>query len=72
MKQGTILYLVAAAAAYYFFFNRKKNTTEMLQEQQSAAKTAKRMVADIVDNTTFIPDDTTFKNQYAQDQKYCR
>lgn len=72
MKKGTILYLVAAAAVYYYWLRRKKTTGKSAPSAEVAASTARQMVADIVDNTTFLPDETTFKQQYANDQKYCR
>lgn len=72
MKRGTILYLVAAAALYYYWIKRKKKTGSVAPSAQGAASTARQMVADIVDNTTFLPDDTSFKRQYENDQKYCR
>jgi hypothetical protein len=37
-----------------------------------AAGMAKRLVADAVDNTTFIPDETTFADQYAKDKSLCK
>jgi hypothetical protein len=39
---------------------------------QMAAGMAKRLVADAVDNTTFIPDETTFADQYAKDKSQCK
>jgi len=39
---------------------------------QAAAGMAKRIVADAVDQTTFIPDETTFADQYAKDKSQCK
>jgi hypothetical protein len=72
MKKGTILYLVAAAALYYYWIRRRKATGKTALSAESAASTARQMVADIVDQTTFVADDTTFAKQYAKDQKLCR
>jgi len=39
---------------------------------QAAAGMARRIVADAVDQTTFILDETTFADQYAKDKSQCR
>lgn len=72
MKKGTLLYLVAAAAVYYYWLRRKKSTGKAAPSAEMAASTARQMVSDIVDQTTFLPDETTMKSEYANDQKYCR
>lgn len=72
MKKGTILYIAVAAALYYYWIKRKKATGPAAPSAEAAASTARQMVANIVDQTTFIPDDTTFAKQYANDQKFCR
>lgn len=70
--RNTILYLVGAAALYYYLMNRKKKTGTSAMSAQDAGSTARRMVADIVDNTTFLPDQTTMRDQYNKDKKLCR
>jgi hypothetical protein len=72
MKKGTILYLVAAAAVYYYFMKRRQATGKTAPSAESAASTARQMVANIVDQTTFLPDETTMRQEYAKDQKNCR
>lgn len=72
MKKGTILYIAVAAALYYYWIKRKKVNGPAAQNSIEAASTARQMVANIVDQTTFVPDDTTFAKQYANDQKFCR
>lgn len=72
MKKGTILYIAVAAALYYYWIKRKKVNGPTAQNSIEAASTARQMVANIVDQTTFVPDDTTFAKQYANDQKFCR
>lgn len=72
MKKGTILYIAVAAALYYYWIKRKKVNGATSQNSIEAASTARQMVANIVDQTTFVPDDTTFAKQYANDQKFCR
>ena len=72
MKKGTLIYLAVAAALYYYWIKRKKATGPVAPSAESAASTARQMVADIVDNTTFLPDETTMKQEYANDQKNCR
>ena len=72
MKKGTIIYLAVAAALYYYWIKRKKTTGSVAPSAEAAASTARQMVADIVDNTTFLPDDNTFAKEYANDKKNCR
>jgi hypothetical protein len=72
MKKGTILYLVAAAALYFYWIRRKQATGKNAPSAESAASTARQMVANIVDQTTFLPDETTMRQEYAKDQKLCR
>jgi len=72
MNRKTVIYLVAAAALYYYWLKRKKATGKNATSAESAASTARQMVADIVDQTTFVPDETTMRDQYAKDQKLCR
>ena len=72
MNRKTVIYLVAAAAIYYYWLKRKKATGKNATSAESAASTARQMVADIVDQTTFVPDETTMRDQYAKDQKLCR
>jgi hypothetical protein len=72
MNRKTVLYLVAAAAIYYYWLKRKKATGKNAPSAESAASTARQMVANIVDQTTFLPDETTMRQEYAKDQKLCR
>jgi hypothetical protein len=72
MKKSTVLYLVAAAALYYWLLKRKKVDGTNLQSVDAAGKTARQLVSDIVDQTTFLPDETTFAKEYANDKKNCR
>ena len=71
-KNKTILYIAIGAALYYWWLKRKKETGSNAPSAESAASTARQMVADIVDQTTFLPDDTSFAKQYAKDKKLCR
>jgi len=72
MKKGTLIYLAVAAALYYYWIKRKKATGSVAPSAEAAASTARQMVSNIVDNTTFLPDETTMKQEYANDQKNCR
>jgi len=72
MKKGTILYIAVAAALYFYWMKRKKMNGPASPSAESAASTARQMVANIVDQTTFIPDETTMRQEYAKDQKLCR
>jgi hypothetical protein len=66
-----LLYIAAAAYFIWLFSKKKMNGTDQ-GSVQMAAGMAKRLVADAVDNTTFIPDETTFADQYAKDKSQCK
>jgi hypothetical protein len=66
-----LLYIAAAAYFIWLFSKKKMNGTDQ-DSVQMAAGMAKRLVADAVDNTTFIPDETTFADQYAKDKSQCK
>jgi threonine/homoserine/homoserine lactone efflux protein len=70
MKQ-TWLYIAGAAVLYYLLMQKKK-TGLRAPSAQAAASTARQLVADAVDQTTFLPDETTFADQYAKDKNMCR
>ena len=72
MKKATILYIAVAAALYFYWIKRKKAAGPASPSAESAASTARQMVANIVDQTTFIPNETTMRQEYANDQKICR
>ena len=69
MKKGTLIYLAVAAVLYYYWIKRKKATGSVAPSAEAAASTARQMVSNIVDNTTFLPDETTFAKEYANDKK---
>ena len=71
MKKNTWLYIVAAAAIYYWWLKKKK-TGSTAPSAVDAASTARQIVSDAVDQTTFVPDTTTFKDMYLDDQNACK
>ena len=65
--------LYIAAAAYFIWLLSKKKVSETnAPSAKAAAGMARQIVADAVDQTTFIPDETTFADQYAKDKSLCR
>ena len=72
MKKTTWIYLTAAAALYYWWARSKKMNGANAPSAQAAASTARQLVADAVDQTTFLPDETTFADQYAKDKSACK
>jgi hypothetical protein len=50
---------------------RKKKTGPSAPSVEVAASTARQMVADVVDQTTFLPDTTTDADRYAKDKSKC-
>lgn len=71
MKKTTWIYIAAAAALYYWWAKMKK-TGSSAPSAQEAASTARQIVAETVDQTTFLPDETTFADQYAKDKSACK
>jgi hypothetical protein len=68
----TWIYIAAAAALYYYLLKRRKMSGTDAPSAQAAANTARRLVADAVDQTTFLPDETTFADMYAKDKSACK
>jgi hypothetical protein len=66
------LLYIAAAAYFVWLFSKKKMNGTKAPSAQAAAGMARRIVAEAVDQTTFIPDETTFADQYAKDKSQCR
>jgi hypothetical protein len=71
MKKTTWIYL-AAAAVFYYWLLKKKKTGPAAPSAEMAASTARQLVADAVDQTTFLPDETTDANRYAADKSACK
>jgi hypothetical protein len=69
MKRNWIY--IAAGLYVVWFLMRKKKTGPNAPSVQNASSTARQMVADVVDQTTFLPDTTTDADRYAQDKSKC-
>lgn len=69
MKNKLLWYALAAYAAWLLL--KKKKTGPAAPSAQTAASSARQMVADIVDSTTFLPDNTTDADLYAKDKAKC-
>lgn len=69
MKRNWIY--VAAGLYVVWFLMRKKKTGPNAPSVQNASSTARQMVADVVDQTTFLPDTTTDADLYAKDKSKC-
>jgi hypothetical protein len=72
MKKTTWIYIAAAAVVYYYFLKRRKMNGTNAPSAQAAANTARQLVAEAVDQTTFLPDETTFADMYAKDKSACK
>jgi hypothetical protein len=70
MKRNWIY--IAAGLYVVWFFMRKKKTGPNAPSVQNASSTARQMVADVVDQTTFLPDTTTDADRYAKDKSECK
>ncbi len=66
------LLYIAAAAYFIYLFSKKKVSGTGAPSAQSAASMAKKIVANAVDQTTFIPDQTTFADLYEKDKSQCK
>lgn len=71
MKKYNWLLIVGGVYLAWYLL-RKKKTGASAPSAVDAASTARVLVADAVDNTTFVPDTTTFKDQYLNDQSECK
>lgn len=69
MKKNWIYIAVGAYLVWYFM--RKKKTGPNAPSVEVAASTARQMVANVVDQTTFLPDTTTDADLYAKDKNKC-
>lgn len=66
------LIYIAAAAYFVWLFSKKKVSGTTAPSAQAAASKARQIVAEAVDQTTFIPDETTFADMYAKDKSACK
>lgn len=71
MKKNTLLWIAAAAAVYWWWMKKKKTGTSA-PSAEAAGNAAKQIVSEVVDQTTFVPDETTFRDMYAEDQAACK
>jgi hypothetical protein len=69
MKKNWIY--IAAGVYLVWYLMRKKKTGPNAPSVQNASSTARQMVADVVDQTTFLPDTTTDADRYATDKSKC-
>ena len=83
MKGKTLIWVGLGVLAWYLF--RKSQGKPMLpggggggsttptgSAARAAAQEARELVADVVDQTTFLPDLTTDRDRYIADQKLCK
>ena len=71
MKKRTWLWVIGGAYLAWWLL-RKKKTGVTAPTAMEAASTARQLVANAVDQTTFEPDTTTMKDLYQQDQNECK
>jgi hypothetical protein len=81
-KKNTLVWFgIAAVLVWYYMRNKKSASNTNMSAGGSQAQTAiqeagsmaRQMVADVVDNTTFIPDEqATSRALYNQDKKDCQ
>ena len=69
MKRNWIY--IAAGVYLVWYLLRKKKTGPNAPSVQNASSTARQLVADVVDQTTFLPDTTTDADRYATDKSKC-
>ena len=66
------LIYIAAAAYFVWLFSKKKVSGMTAPSARKAARKARQLVASAVYQTTFLPDETTFADQYAKDKSECK
>lgn len=73
-KNKNMQWLLLAAVAFYFLYRKKEKTaTTTTKQPLKAAKNDAKMIAEnIIEQTTFTPDETTFGDLYRKDQNQCR
>lgn len=72
MKDKNTLLLIGVVALY-FLLRKKKPVTAPISNNLKAAKVeAGNLANQIIERTTFVPDETTFADMYKQDQKLCK
>lgn len=71
MKKYNWLLIVGGVYLAWYLL-RKKKTGASAPSAVDAATTAKMIVSDAVDNTNFLPDQTTFREMYENDQANCK
>lgn len=72
MKDKNTLFIIGAVVLY-FLLNKKKPTIAPIKNSLQAAKNeAGNLANEIINRTTFVPDETTFADMYKQDQKQCK
>lgn len=78
MKKPNWILLIGLGVAAWYFFKKKPSAEAAMQTilpgsaARQAASDAKQIVSEVVDQTTFLPDTTTDRQLYAQDQKKCK
>ena len=78
MKKPNWILLIGLGVAAWYFFKKKPSAAAPLatllpgSAAREAANEASSLVADVVDKTTFLPDLSTDRDHYINDQKYCK
>lgn len=85
MKKNQWLIWVGLGLVAWYWWKQKTKSNKLVQlpssgfstttsggYAESAASQAKNIVADVVDQTTFLPDLSTDRDLYDQDQKSCK
>jgi len=79
MKTNKLLILIGLGVAAWYFMRKtptgKAVAVDILPDvlnTNEAASEAKTIVADVVDETKFLPDVTTDRQLYNNDLKYCK
>lgn len=83
MKKNRVILWVGLAVAAWYLWKMKKGTTPGIKlpgggttpsgsAARSAGQEAREMVKNVIDQTTFLPDLTTDRDRYDQDQNECK
>lgn len=78
MKKPNWILLIGLGVAAWYFLKKKPSAAAAMKTilpgsaAREAASDARQIVSDVVDETTFLPDLSTDRDKYIQDQKYCK
>lgn len=72
MKDKNTLLLIGAVVLYFLLKKKKPTIAPVSNSIEAAKQTAGNLANEVIEKTTFVPDERTFADLYKQDQKLCK